>query len=63
MVKDLINNTTRQWKEDQIVHTFVTTNAVRILWIPLAELSHENELVWLGEPTGDFSIRSAYKLL
>lgn len=35
----------------------------KILNIPLAEVSHEDVQVWRGEASGDFSVRSAYKLL
>ena len=37
--------------------------AEQILKIPLAETEQEDLQVWRGEPTGEFSVRSAYKLL
>ncbi|KAK5819768.1 hypothetical protein PVK06_024791 [Gossypium arboreum] len=37
--------------------------AEKILKIPLAETAHEAFQVWKGELTGEFSVRSAYKLL
>lgn len=37
--------------------------ARKILQIPLAELAHEDFQVWRGEMSGEFSVRSAYKLL
>lgn len=37
--------------------------AKKILKIPLAETEHKDFQVWRGELTGDFSFRSAYKLL
>lgn len=35
----------------------------KILQIPLAETDHEDIQVWKEEPSGEFSVRSAYKLL
>ncbi|KAG8473015.1 hypothetical protein CXB51_034919 [Gossypium anomalum] len=37
--------------------------AARILQIPLATERHADLVVWRGEPSGEFSVRSAYKLL
>lgn len=30
--------------------------------IPLAREAHADQLVWVGEPSGEFSVRSAYAL-
>ncbi|XP_052877265.1 uncharacterized protein LOC128283890 [Gossypium arboreum] len=51
------------WKTDLINHTFPVDVAQKILRIPLAETPHEDFKVWMGEQSGDFSVRSAYKLL
>ncbi|MBA0556743.1 hypothetical protein Golob_026820 [Gossypium lobatum] len=37
--------------------------AEKILQIPLVETAHEDFQVWRGEPIGEFSVRSPYKLL
>ena len=43
--------------------TFQVDIAQKILKIPLAETDSEDLRVWKGEATGEFSVRSAYKLL
>lgn len=63
LVDELIDSHAREWKIELVTNTFDSVDAERILRIPLARDSHDDELVWSGEPLGDFSIRSAYKLL
>ncbi|MFQ6649947.1 hypothetical protein Gotur_023122, partial [Gossypium turneri] len=46
-----------------IESTFPVEIAERILCIPLAKEPHEDFPAWRGEPTGEFTVRSAYKLL
>ncbi|KAK5844503.1 hypothetical protein PVK06_000643 [Gossypium arboreum] len=62
-VADLINNAERKWKRELIVNTFGEEDASRILRIPLARELHSDFMVWSGEQSGEFSVRSAYKLL
>ncbi|KAA3468407.1 Ribonuclease H-like superfamily protein [Gossypium australe] len=63
LVSDLIDANNRRWKLELIRNTFARDTAEKILQIPLAELAHEDLQVWRGELTGEFSVRSAYKLL
>ncbi|KAA3475512.1 reverse transcriptase [Gossypium australe] len=63
LVSDLIETTTRKWKNDLIQNTFPENTAQKILQIPLAEEEHEDFQVWRGEHSGEFTVRSAYKLL
>ncbi|KAG8491201.1 hypothetical protein CXB51_014347 [Gossypium anomalum] len=63
LVSNLIAATTRQWKTDLIENTFSENTAQKILQIPLAEEEHDDFQVWRGEHSGEFTIRSAYKLL
>lgn len=44
-------------------NTFLEGDAEKILCIPLAQEPHDDFLVWSGESSGKFSVRSAYKLL
>lgn len=37
--------------------------AEKILRIPLAEEPHDDFWAWSGEPSGEYTVRSAYKLL
>ncbi|KAA3480252.1 reverse transcriptase [Gossypium australe] len=63
LVSDLIDATSRKWKSEVIRDTFASNIAEKIMQIPLSEIAHEDLEVWRGEPTGEFSVRSAYKLL
>ncbi|MBA0671686.1 hypothetical protein Goklo_024863, partial [Gossypium klotzschianum] len=63
LVSDLIEPTSRSWKTELIRNTFQPVVAEQILKIPLAETDQEDLQVWRGEPTVEFSVRSAYKLL
>ncbi|MFQ6665590.1 hypothetical protein Gotur_032280 [Gossypium turneri] len=63
MVSDLIDNINKKWKTELIVNTFQKEIAQKILQIPLARTDCEDMKVWKGELSGDFTVRSAYKLL
>ncbi|MBA0575583.1 hypothetical protein Golob_023901, partial [Gossypium lobatum] len=63
LVSDLIDSNSRSWKIELIRNTFQPVIAEKILQIPLAETVQEDFQVWRGEPTGEFFVRSAYKLL
>ncbi|KAA3468319.1 reverse transcriptase [Gossypium australe] len=62
-VSSLIEPTTRKWKVELIEHIFPENIAQKILQLPLAEEAHEDFQVWCGENSGEFTVRSAYKLL
>ncbi|KAB2039427.1 hypothetical protein ES319_D02G008500v1, partial [Gossypium barbadense] len=62
-VSELINHSSRSWNEILIRNTFVGSVVEKILRIPLAVKEHEDLIVWRGELTGIFSMRSACKLL
>ncbi|KAH1097779.1 hypothetical protein J1N35_014700 [Gossypium stocksii] len=63
LVSDLINASTRTWKTELINTTFSAEVAQQILEIPPSETPCDDFQVWRGEPSGIFSVRSAYKLL
>ncbi|KAA3467613.1 Ribonuclease H-like superfamily protein [Gossypium australe] len=58
-VNELIDSNERIWKRELINNTFSEEDARKILRISLAQVPHNDFLVWGGE----FSVRSAYKLL
>ncbi|KAA3460897.1 reverse transcriptase [Gossypium australe] len=62
-VAELINSNEREWNRELIGNTFPEAKAELILRIPLAMEPHEDLLVWNGELSGEFSVRSSYKLL
>ncbi|KAA3457985.1 reverse transcriptase [Gossypium australe] len=62
-VADLINSNEREWNRSLIGNTFLEAEAELILQIPLAMKAHEDLLVWNGELSDEFSVRSSYILL
>lgn len=63
LVLELINEVDISWKREVLVSTFSAEVANKNMQIPLARSAHEDFLVWRGEPFGEFTIRSTYKLL
>ncbi|KAA3466682.1 reverse transcriptase [Gossypium australe] len=62
-VAELIDSQSRKWNKEVIRHTFAADEADRILRIPLAKVPHEDFRAWSGEQSGEFLVKSAYKLL
>ncbi|KAA3490640.1 reverse transcriptase [Gossypium australe] len=62
-VAELIDENSKKWKEELIHSTFSPGGANKILHIPLAEEAHDDIVAWSGTPSGEFTVRSAYKLL
>ncbi|MFQ6660055.1 hypothetical protein Gotur_028695 [Gossypium turneri] len=63
LVSDIIDSTNKKWKKEIITTTFQRDIAKKILQIPLTRTDCEDMQVWKGELSGEFSVRSAYKLL
>ncbi|MBA0819778.1 hypothetical protein Gohar_021596 [Gossypium harknessii] len=62
-VAELIDQSNRTWKKELIASTFSEDVVEKIICIPLAKEPHEDFRVWSAEPSGKFTVRSAYKLL
>lgn len=62
-VESLINKDNKLWRKEVIESTFTRELADRILLIPLGREFHPDQLIWGGESSGVFFIRSTYKLL
>ncbi|MBA0866032.1 hypothetical protein Goshw_017352 [Gossypium schwendimanii] len=62
-ISNLIDSSNRTWRVKLIQDTFSVENADRILRIPLATMEHDDMLVRKGESLGEFTVKSAYKLL
>ncbi|KAA3454404.1 reverse transcriptase [Gossypium australe] len=62
-VEALINSNSREWNRELVVDTFSAEVADLILRIPLAAEAHEDFMAWNEEPSGEFTVKSSYKLL
>ncbi|KAA3465354.1 reverse transcriptase [Gossypium australe] len=62
-VADLIDDSSRKWKSKELESTFSDYIAEKILRILLAKEPDEDVMAWSGEPSGEFTVQSAYKLL
>ncbi|PPD84920.1 hypothetical protein GOBAR_DD18141 [Gossypium barbadense] len=58
LVVELINSVNREWRSDIITDVFDVVDAARILQVSLAKIKHYDELVWRGEPSSEFTVRS-----
>lgn len=63
LVSNLIEEENRTWKVDIIFNTFNANIAKKKLLIPVARSVHDDFQVWGREPSGNFSVGNAYKLL
>ncbi|KAA3485636.1 reverse transcriptase [Gossypium australe] len=63
VVEALIDSNSREWKRELVVDTFQAEVADLILRIPLADEAHEDFLAWNAEPSGEYTVKSSYKLL
>ncbi|KAA3476012.1 Ribonuclease H-like superfamily protein [Gossypium australe] len=63
LVVDLIDDENCEWKTGLVERTFTADTAEKVLQILLAQNSGADFQIWRGELSGDFSVRSAYKLL
>ncbi|TYG79677.1 hypothetical protein ES288_D02G157800v1 [Gossypium darwinii] len=63
LVEDFVDPNTRIWKIDTILNTFSERDAERILKIPLPRCLNNDHIAWRGEASGEYSVRSGYKLI
>jgi hypothetical protein len=61
-VSDLIDPTSKSWKENLVRTTFHPPDADTILNIRLPSFDGDNYLAWNYEKSGYFSVKSAYRL-
>ncbi|KAA3488218.1 reverse transcriptase [Gossypium australe] len=54
-VAELIDESSKKWKEELIGSTFPEDVAAKILRIPLAKKADDDILAWSGEPSGEFT--------
>ena len=59
-VSALIDRDTRRWKSDVVRSLFLPFEARTILNIPLSHSLPEDQIIWVGNKKGEFSVKSAY---
>ena len=62
-VCDLFYPNSKIWDPGLIQHIFYPWEAEKILNIHVSEVNTEDTLVWPLSPDGDYSVKSAYRLL
>ncbi|KAA3459484.1 reverse transcriptase [Gossypium australe] len=63
LVADLIDAENNEWKTELVERPFTADIAEKVLQIPLAKNLGADIQIWRGELSGDFLVRSAYKIL
>ena len=62
-VCDLFYPNSKLWDPELIQRTFHPWEAEKILKIHVSEVNSEDMLVWPFSPDGDYSVKTAYRLL
>ncbi|KAK8979311.1 hypothetical protein V6N11_000461 [Hibiscus sabdariffa] len=63
LVSDLIDPISHTWKTDVVNSVFDDDDASHILCIPLPCSPQPDVLVWKGDKSGEYSVKSGYRLL
>jgi len=63
MVKDLILTNPLRWNSDYLNTHFLNIDKEHIEQIPLIGSSHKDELMWMFEPNGVYSVKSGYRAI
>ncbi|KAG6718118.1 hypothetical protein I3842_04G134700 [Carya illinoinensis] len=61
-VSELIDDRTRSWDVEKVRRCLPPREAEEVLHMVLTSISRPDELVWEHEKSGQFSVRSAYRL-
>ena len=59
-VSALIDRDTRRWKADVVRSLFLSFEVSTILNIPFSHNRPEDQIIWVGNKRGEFTIKSAY---
>ena len=59
-VSVLINKDTRRWKADVVRSLFLPFEVRTILHIPLSHNLPKDQIIWVGNKKGEFTMKSAY---
>ena len=60
MVSVLIDQDIRRWRKDTLDKIFLAFKVENILSIPIPYYPQEDQLIWVGNKKGIFTVRSAY---
>ena len=60
MVSSLIDEDTKWWRMDLVRSIFLPHKAASILKIPISFRLPDDQLVWIGNKRGSFTVKSAY---
>ena len=60
MVSSLIDEDTKWWRSDLVRSIFLPHEAASILKIPISFRLPDDQLVWIGNKRGSFTVKSAY---
>jgi hypothetical protein len=62
-VSDLIDNQSREWKEEAIKQIFYPMEAKQICTMPLPNYNQEDFISWQGTKDGNYSVKSGYQAI
>ena len=62
LVCELINRATKEWNKDKLDRWFLPEDREAILSIPLSSSNTQDRLIWTGNRSGKFTVKSAYML-
>ncbi|KAG8496073.1 hypothetical protein CXB51_009520 [Gossypium anomalum] len=62
-VSDLITLNLKRWNEEVLTNVFSREDATTIRCVPLSLLVKDDRLIWVGDRTTEYAIRSGYKTL
>ena len=62
MVSALIDQDTKRWQKDILDKIFLGFEVENILSIPIPHYPQEDQLIWVGNKKGIFTVKSAYFL-
>ena len=60
MVSALIDQDTMSWRRDRLERIFLPFEVETILNVPISYHAQEDQLIWVGNKSGVFTVKSAY---
>jgi hypothetical protein len=63
MVKDLLTTDPYDWNYSLIQETFLPIDSHQIIKLPIIHHSKDDELMWMFDKTGNYTVRSGYEAI